>query len=83
MPSESTVESNPRLAGQEEVQPAAPQAQAEGALHGVEAGRRAPARSGFNWFRFWMQMLAAMIVFNIVAGLLTWYYIFPRLHPTH
>lgn len=47
-----------------------------------EAPRRAQG-GGFNWFRFWMQMLAAMVVFNIVAGLLTWYYIFPKLHPAH
>jgi hypothetical protein len=40
-----------------------------------------PRRSGINWFRFCMQMLAAMVVFNIVAGLVTWYFIFPHLHP--
>jgi hypothetical protein len=43
----------------------------------------APSKSSFNWFRFWTQMLAAMIAFNVVAGLITWYYIFPRLHPAH
>ncbi len=45
------------------------------------ADPRKRVKSGMNWFRFWMQMLAAMIIFNIVAGLVTWYYIFPRLHP--
>ena len=49
------------------------------------AGRsaEAPARSSVNWMRFWLQMLAAMMVFNIIAGLVTWYFIFPRLHPVH
>jgi hypothetical protein len=53
------------------------------------AGPGAPSAAGagrprgINWFRFWMQMLAAMVVFNIIAGLVTWYYIFPRLHPAH
>ena len=46
---------------------------------------RAPAasapRRGINWFRFWMQMLIAMLVFNLIAGFVTWYFIFPRLHP--
>jgi hypothetical protein len=41
----------------------------------------APRRSGINWFRFWIQMAVAMLVFNIVAGLATWYFIFPHLHP--
>ena len=38
-------------------------------------------RTGVNWFRFWIQMLVAMMVFNIIAGLVTWYFIFPHLHP--
>jgi heme/copper-type cytochrome/quinol oxidase subunit 2 len=36
---------------------------------------------GINWFRFWMQMLVAMLVFNLIAGLVTWFFIFPHLHP--
>jgi hypothetical protein len=49
---------------------------------GAPAAATPPAKKkGINWFRFWMQMLAVMIVFNIVAGLITWYYIFPILHP--
>ncbi|HXW65248.1 MAG TPA: hypothetical protein VEK74_09205 [Burkholderiaceae bacterium] len=38
-------------------------------------------RKGINWFRFWMQMLVAVLVFNIIAGLVTWFFIFPKLHP--
>ena len=38
------------------------------------------ARAGINWLRFWLQMLAAMMVFNIIAGLVTWFFIFPHLH---
>jgi hypothetical protein len=34
-----------------------------------------------NWFRFWIQILIAMMVFNVIAGLVTWYFIFPHLHP--
>jgi len=41
----------------------------------------APPRRSINWFRFWMQMLVAMLVFNVIAGFVTWYFIFPRLHP--
>lgn len=43
----------------------------------------APQRrvSAINWHRFWIQMAIAAVVFNIVAGIVTWYFIFPRLHP--
>ena len=43
--------------------------------------RSAARKSGINWFRFWMQMLVALVFFNIVAGLVTWFFIFPKLHP--
>ncbi|HYA65282.1 MAG TPA: hypothetical protein VEE84_01240 [Burkholderiaceae bacterium] len=49
--------------------------------HTRAAPRSGPPRKGINWFRFWMQMLVAMLIFNIIAGLVTWYFIFPRLHP--
>ena len=51
----------------------------------TEAPTTRPARgkSDINWFRFWMRMLVAMIVFNVVAGLFTWYVLFPKLHPVH
>ncbi len=54
------------------------------------AGRGTPADpktagagsgKGFNWFRFWVRSAIALLVFNIIAALLTWYFIFPRLHP--
>ena len=45
-----------------------------------EAGAR-PAAPSFDWKRFWIRSLIAIAIFNIVAGLLTWYFIFPRLHP--
>ena len=38
-------------------------------------------RKGINWFRFWVQMAIAALIFNIVAGLVTWFFIFPKLHP--
>ncbi len=41
----------------------------------------ATPRKGVNWFRFWMQMLIAVLVFNVIAGLVTWFFIFPKLHP--
>jgi len=44
-------------------------------------GGTAAQRKGINWFRFWMQMLVAVLVFNIIAGLVTWFFIFPKLHP--
>jgi len=41
----------------------------------------ASPRKGVNWFRFWMQMLVAVLIFNVIAGLVTWFIIFPKLHP--
>jgi|GEM_PF-2766524 len=37
--------------------------------------------AGFNWFRFWVRVAIAVLVFNILAAIVTWYFIFPRLHP--
>jgi len=34
----------------------------------------------FNWMKFWIEMGIYALLFNIVAGLITWYYIFPKLH---
>jgi hypothetical protein len=54
--------------------------------HPARSASQGPAArptDGFNWFRFWMRVLVAMIAFNVLAGLLTWYVIFPRLHPAH
>ncbi|BAP89288.1 uncharacterized protein E1O_21570 [Burkholderiales bacterium GJ-E10] len=34
----------------------------------------------FNWVKFWIEMGIYALIFNIVAGLITWYYIFPKLH---
>ncbi len=47
------------------------------------ASATAPRRPGINWSRFWIQMLVAMMVFNVIAGLVTWFFIFPHLHPAH
>jgi hypothetical protein len=46
---------------------------------------RAPARATdkINWYRFWVQMAIAALAFNVLAGLLTWYFIFPKLFPPH
>jgi hypothetical protein len=43
------------------------------------SGRRVV--STFPWKRFLIQSLIAMAVFNVIAGLVTWYFIFPRLFP--
>jgi hypothetical protein len=45
------------------------------------ATRRVAPPKGVNWSRFWMQMLIAVLVFNLIAGLVTWFFIFPKLHP--
>jgi hypothetical protein len=45
--------------------------------------RPSAPQGGFNWVRFWLRSLLAMLVFNLVAGFATWYWIFPRLHPAH
>jgi hypothetical protein len=53
--------------------------------HPPPTGARAPARraAGIDWFRFWVQMAIAAVVFNIVAALVAWYFVLPRLHPPH
>ena len=43
-------------------------------------GTAAPRRP-INWFRFWIQMGIAMLVFNVIAAFITAYFIFPHLHP--
>jgi hypothetical protein len=42
-----------------------------------------PAPGGFDWMRFWVRSLMAVLLFNAVAAFVTWYWIFPRLHPAH
>jgi hypothetical protein len=39
------------------------------------------AQTPFNWARFWVQCAVLVIAFNVMAGLATWYWIFPRLFP--
>ena len=34
----------------------------------------------FDWVKFWIEMGIYGLIFNIVAGLITWYYLFPKLH---
>jgi len=51
---------------------------------GTTAGQKttvAGSGKGFNWFRFWVRSAIALLVFNVIAALVTWYFIFPRLHP--
>jgi hypothetical protein len=48
--------------------------------NGAHANAPTPA-TGINWFRFWMRMLIAMLAFNVIAALITWFFIFPHLHP--
>ncbi len=49
-----------------------------GATAGGRAGGRVVAGK-IDWFRFWRDMVIAAVAFNVVAGLVTWYYIFPLL----
>jgi hypothetical protein len=35
----------------------------------------------FNWARFWIRSAVSVILFNVIAGVLTWVWIFPRLFP--
>ncbi len=44
------------------------------------ASKSAP-QDGFNWFRFWVRVAVAALAFNVVAALVTWYFVFPKLHP--
>jgi hypothetical protein len=41
-----------------------------------------PQLAGF-WYRFWKRMLWSALAFNVVAGLVTWFVLFPRLFPGH
>ena len=36
-------------------------------------------RSTMKWLRFWIEVLIAMVIFNIIAAIATWYFILPRL----
>jgi hypothetical protein len=38
-------------------------------------------RTRVNWARFWIQSAVLAVAFNVLAGLGTWYWIFPRLFP--
>jgi len=39
------------------------------------------SRTAGQWYRFWKRMLLSALVFNVVAGLVTWFFLFPRLFP--
>jgi hypothetical protein len=45
-----------------------------------EKGRRA-TKPQFDWKRYWIRSALWMLAFNILAILLAWYVILPRLHP--
>jgi len=45
----------------------------------AEKGRAAPRKKGFNWAAFLIESAIAITVFNIIAGIATWYFILPRL----
>jgi len=40
---------------------------------------KAPRKRGFNWAGFLIESAIAIAIFNIVAGIVTWYFILPRL----
>jgi len=61
---------------------ALPHAAAGGPLPSARVGERRPAAPHFNWTRFWVRAILAMLAFNVLAALLTVYVIFPWLHPT-
>jgi hypothetical protein len=47
-----------------------------------QAQRAAPqSHPAFDWTRFWIHSAVTVIVFNVMAGLITWYWILPRLFP--
>ena len=48
-------------------------------MAGISGGRRGEGTGAkkVDWFRFWRNMVIAVAAFNVVAGLVTWYYIFP------
>ncbi len=46
-----------------------------------ERPRSPAAPRRMNWLRFWIQMGIAMVVFNIIAAVVTAVFIFPHLHP--
>jgi len=40
---------------------------------------KAPPKRGFNWAGFLIESAIAIAIFNIVAAIVTWYFILPRL----
>jgi hypothetical protein len=59
----------------------APRVRANGRTAPAAAATGSLPRRRINWFRFWVQMLVAVLVFNVCAGAITWFFIFPHLHP--
>lgn len=41
-----------------------------------------PNTGAFDWRRFWIRSLLAALAFNVVAALVTWFWIFPHLFPS-
>jgi hypothetical protein len=44
----------------------------------ASAGKK-PPRRGFNWAGFLIESAIAIVVFNVIAAVVTWYFILPRL----
>jgi hypothetical protein len=45
------------------------------------SSERRQRHGGIDWKRFWIRMILAAVAFNVLAALVTWLVIFPRLHP--
>jgi hypothetical protein len=43
--------------------------------------RISPERREFPWLRFWAQSVLAALAFNVIAAIVTWHFILPRLFP--
>ena len=38
-----------------------------------------PRKKGFNWKRFLLESIIAIVLFDVIAWIVTWYFILPRL----
>jgi hypothetical protein len=38
-----------------------------------------PRKKGFNWRSFLIESIIAIVIFDVIAAIVTWYFILPRL----
>lgn len=47
--------------------------------HPKTPDQQARNRKAVNWLRFWIEVLIAIVAFNVIAAIITWLFVLPRL----